>query len=229
MFRFDIRSLFDCEDSFYIPGICCISMGKSKTKSQSSSGTRWNSEFMNELEKNAPPIRYSNEQDGVTVEGGEEGVPQQFNLGLPKFRGLEDLDFDKLEKGLYTRQIQNTDPQYKQARATRREELSQSGLLDSPVQYSEGGAIDQLDKAYLAETQKAAQDASNKTIELKAQELARKTGFDIDMVKLFQTIMMQYADVALRAGQFGQQSSVGSGSQRGFITFGPSSSGSTAE
>lgn len=199
--------------------------GSSKQKSESESGTKWNQAFMDELTANGPGINYSNTQDGVTVTNPGDR-PQQFTLGVPKFTGLEDMDFAKLEKGLYDRQLQNIEPQYQKARAQTREELSQSGLLNSPVQYGKGGAIDQLQQNYLDQTQKSATDASNKTIELKQQELARRTGFDIDMVKLFQTILGQYADVALQAGRFGTQTGTSSGSNSnvGIFGFGPSQS-----
>lgn len=236
MFKFDPMTL---DFEFYEPCLCSISLGgsgsksKSKSKSSSQSGTKWNSEFMKELEANSPRINYVNRERlspseyanrmergesgdfeidrGPTVSTSDDGQPQ-FNLGMPRFEGLEDMDFDKLEKGLYTRQLQNIDPSFDKVRARTREELSQSGLLNSPVQYSKGGVMDELTENYLTEARKAATDASNKTIELKARELARKTGFDIDIVKLFQTIIGQYADVALRAGQFGESQSSSKGS-----------------
>lgn len=191
--------------------------GGGKQKSKSESGTRWNEDFMNELGFNAPGINYSNTQDGVTTSTPNEGG-QRFTIGVPKFQGLENMDFAKLEKGLYDRQLQNIEPQYQKARAQTREELSQSGLLNSPVQYGQGGVMDNLQRNYLDEAQKSATGASNTTIALKQQELARKTGFGVDMVKLFQTILGQYADIALQAGKYGQQSS--SGSTGGNFQFG---------
>lgn len=204
-------------DGIYGPRVRWFSGGGggSKQKSSSESGTRWNGDFMEQLMQQSPGINYSNTQDGVSVANPGDR-PQQFTLGVPKFQGLENMDFAKLEKGLYDRQLQNIEPQYQKARAQTREELSQSGLLNSPVQYGQGGAMDNLQRNYLDETQKAATGASNTTIALKQQELARKTGFDVDLVKLFQTILGQYANMALEAGKFGQQSSSGTASNFNF-------------
>ncbi len=205
----------------FLPVTCYLSVGgsssKSKNKSQSTqeSGTRWNSDFMNQLQQNSPNIEYNNDQLDPQAIGTTPSGQPKFSVGVPKFYGLEDMDYDKLQQNLYNRQIQDIQPQYDQARNQTREELSQAGLLNSPVQYSKGGAIDQLQQRYLDETQKAASDASIQTTNLKAQELARKTGFGVDMVKLFQTIMGQYADTALRSGQFGQGQSSSSGSGGG--------------
>lgn len=196
------------------PRVRWFSSGKSKSVSQSESGTRWNQAFMDALAANAPHVTYSNTQSGAKVTDPND--PTQFTVGIPKFHGLEDMDFDKLQKGLYQRQMQDIDPAYQNARAQTREELSQSGLLNSPVQYGKGGAIDQLEQNYLSQAQKAATDASNKTVELKQQELARKTGWDMDTVKLVQAILQQYYEVALRSGAFGSSSSSSSASNFGF-------------
>jgi hypothetical protein len=141
---------------------------------------------------------------------------QQFTVGIPKFKGLEDMDFDKLQSSLYNRQLQNLNPTYETERARRREELSQTGLLNSPVAFAEGGALDSLERNYMDQNQKAASDAAIQTVGLKQEELARKLGFDQDMVKLIEAIMQQRAAVALQSGQ----SSKGSGSSDGGFSFG---------
>jgi len=209
----------DVLDGIQGPRVRWVSLGgggsssKQKSKSESESGVRYNADFMKELQDNAPNLKYSDTQDGASVSDWEG--KQSFMVGVPKFQGLEDMDFAKLEKGLYNRQLQNIEPEYQKARLQTREELSQSGLLNSPVQYGQGGVMDNLHRNYFDQTQKSAADASNKTIDLKRQELARKTGFDMDMVKLFQAILGQYADIALQAGRYGEQSSSGSGSSSG--------------
>ena len=218
----------DLLDGIHGPRVRWFSSGQTTSKSESEQGTRWNQGFMDELGFNAPTINYSNTQDGLTTSTPNEGG-QKFNMGIPKFQGLEDMDFGKLEKGLYDRQLQNIEPQYQNARSQTREELAQSGMLNSPVQYGKGGVMDNLERNYMDQTQKSATDASNTTIALKQQELARKTGFDLDMIKTFQTILAQYAQIALEAGKYGTSKGSGSGSNFGLVTFGPSSSSSSTK
>lgn len=158
---------------------------------------------------------------GINTPGFER---QQFTVGLPKFRGLEDMDFDKLQSNLYNRQLQNLTPTYETERARRREELSQTGLLNSPVSFAEGGALDSLERDYLDQSQKAASDAAIQTVGLKREELARKLGFDFDVVKMIEAILQQRANVALASGRMGKSSSEGisgSGNTSGsFMGFG---------
>ena len=63
--------------------------------------------------------------------------------------------------------------------ARQREELSQSGALNSPAQFLEGSARSSLDRSYLDSIQQAARDASNAALGLKQTEAARRTGFDV--------------------------------------------------
>lgn len=221
--------LFDCDT--WAPGLCSVSAGGSSGGgSKNVSKTRYPTNFLRAFYNDFPVVQYSNEQDGARVdnitdpawlrdsdtpEGGgnraakgtilPEGFPrQQFTLGIPKFQGLENMDFENLQTNLYNRQLQNLTPTYETERARRREELSQTGLLNSPVAFAEGGALDALERNYLDQSQKAASDAAIQTVGLKQQELARKLGFDMDLVKLIETILQNRAAVALDAGRIGK-------------------------
>lgn len=138
---------------------------------------------------------------------------QQFNIGVPQFHGLEDMDFENLQKNLYGRQLQEITPTYETERNRRREELSQTGLINSPIQFAEGGALDSLERNYLDQSQKAASEAVIQRTELEQEELARKLGFDVEMVKLFENIFSNRASIALAASK---QASSKSESDGGF-------------
>jgi len=125
---------------------------------------------------------------------------QQFTMGIPRFQGLEGGDFDKLQSSIYDRQVQQFRPDYERERDRRREELSQSGLLNSPMQYGEGGAINTLDRNFMDQTQKSASEAVSQRYALQQQELARKLGFDMDLMKMLEEMFMQRADLAARVG-----------------------------
>lgn len=154
---------------------------------------------------------YDADGNVVTDNGGFPASFQrkQFTMGIPRFHGLADGDYDKLEKNLYDRQQLNMRPTYERERERRREELSQTGLINSPVQFAEGGALDSLERNYMDQSQKAASDASIEGIRLKQSELARKLGFDMSLVALIEEIYGQRADLAARVG--GVQTSRGSG------------------
>jgi hypothetical protein len=221
------------------PGICSISLGGGGgSKSSSTSRTRFNRDFLTQLEDYLPSPRYSTDFEGLRIDdlpaqvnkGGKvqprvvldaEGNPtydeagnpitdnggfpasyqrQQFTMGIPRFHGLEGGDFDKLETSLYDRQQQNLTPTYERERNRRREELSQTGLLNSPVQFAEGSALDSLERNYMDQSQKSASDASIETVRLKQSELARKLGFDMSLMALIEELYGQRADLAARVG-----------------------------
>jgi len=207
-----------------------ISLGggsSGSSKSSSKSGTKWNQNFLANLFNAFPAPIYENEGEGVwmeTIPGQPSELPpnkkrdkknagfpetfdrQQLHVAIPKFKGLEDMDFDRLERGIYDKSVQQLTPQYENERSRLREELSQSGMLTSPNQYAAGGATDQLTQGYAGQLQKAATDAVVSRYGLQQEELARKMGWDINMVSMFDTIYQRYADIALRAGGFGQSS-----------------------
>lgn len=157
-------------------------------------------------EDGTPMMRAAKGQKNATGINAPGFQRQQFTVGLPKFQGLEDMDFDRLQSNLYNRQLQNLTPTYETERARRREELSQTGLLNSPVAFAEGGALDSLERDYFDQSQKAASDAAIQTVGLKKEELARKLGFDFDLVKMIESILGQRAQIALDSGRKSNQS-----------------------
>ena len=76
----------------------------------------------------------------------------------PEYVGFE--DFDRSEDTLYGGQRARVDDAYKNALGIQNEELSNSGLLNSPSKYIQGGARDTLTKGYLTTLQQAARDAA---------------------------------------------------------------------
>jgi len=94
----------------------------------------------------------------------------------PNYVGFD--DFDKLEANQYGSQKSKLEDAYNTAVNNQREELSQSGLLNSPNQYLEGSARTGLDKGYLQQIQQAARDASSQSLAAKENEAARRTGFN---------------------------------------------------
>ena len=225
--------------------------GGSESKSKSSSDSRvlFNRRFLAPFFNAFPMPLYSNDQEGITVEDVPAGPSvanpkypfpssfkrQQMTIGIPKFKGLEDMDFEKLQENLYKGAVQNLNPSYEQERSRRREELSQSGLLTSPAQYGEGGAIDTLDDDYFANLEKAATESSIATTTFKQQELARKTGFDLDLAAYFNEVYTRMMAAVIGAGQRStsrgsSSSDSGGGFNFGFLTSGGSkSSGSGAK
>jgi len=86
--------------------------------------------------------------------------------------------FDKLEKTLYEGQQSKLSRAYNDAVAKQREELAQSGALNSPSQYLEGSARSSLDRNYLEGLQQAARDAFMGRLGLEEREAGRQTAFD---------------------------------------------------
>jgi hypothetical protein len=89
---------------------------------------------------------------------------------------VEGGDFDRIESNLYEGTKSKLKSAYDQAIARQREELSQSGALNSPAQYLEGSARSSMDRSYIETLQQAARDAATTSLGLKAQEAARRTG-----------------------------------------------------
>jgi len=87
-------------------------------------------------------------------------------------------DFNKIEQNLYGSQQSRLSQAYNQAVAQQREQLAQTGALNSPSQFLEGGTRSSLDRDFLSNLQQAARDASNSALTLKQNEAARRTAFD---------------------------------------------------
>jgi hypothetical protein len=62
---------------------------------------------------------------------------------------VEGGDFDRIESNLYEGTKSKLKSAYDQAIARQREELSQSGALNSPAQYLEGSARSSMDRSYI--------------------------------------------------------------------------------
>src|SRR5689334_5895199 len=87
-------------------------------------------------------------------------------------------DFNKIEQNIYGGQQSKLSQAYNQAIAQQREQLAQTGALNSPSQFLEGSARTSLDRDFLSNLQQAARDASNSALTLKQNEAARRTAFD---------------------------------------------------
>ena len=87
--------------------------------------------------------------------------------------------FAKLEDTLYGTQSSKLSQAYNQAMNQQREQLAQSGALNSPSQFLEGSARSSLDRSYIQGLQQAARDAFTGRFGLEEAEAARKTGFDV--------------------------------------------------
>lgn len=149
--------------------------------------------------------------------------------------------FDKLEKSLYEGQQSKLAQAYNQSLARQREELAQSGALNSPAQYLEGSARSSLDRDYLSNLQQAARDAFQGRLGLETAEAGRKTAFDVgeagrrtafdlseaerrtgfneQTAARILDLWLKKLGIALEAGRYsegqGQGTSSGSGSQMG--------------
>lgn len=126
------------------------------------------------------------------------GKPPEFN---PSYVGFD--DFDKLEENLYGSQQSKLLTAYNDAVRRRREELSQSGLLNSPNQYLEGGARETLDRDYLTQLQQAARDATLGRLGAQQEEAGRETEFNVNKA---QGVLQRWLALLGVAAQAGRQS-----------------------
>ncbi|MES2366802.1 MAG: hypothetical protein V4563_13050 [Pseudomonadota bacterium] len=143
------------------------SASKSKSKNQSQqtseSGTKYNQAFMDKA------TAFAKDPSNPTY--NPQYVPGQYTSVAPG-------GFDKLENSLYGGQQSKLAQAYQQSVGQQREELAQSGALNSPSQYLEGSARSSLDRSYIQNLQQAARDAYQSRLGLETSEAARKTGFD---------------------------------------------------
>lgn len=123
----------------------------------------------------------------------------------PAYVGVGNLD--DVESNIYAGQKSKLEDVYNNAVAKQREELSQSGLLNSPNQYLEGSARSALDKGYLSQIQQAARDAANTKADLQEQEAARETAFNTDVAKTTLNAFLQKLGLAASAGRTSKGSS----------------------
>lgn len=95
------------------------------------------------------------------------------------FTSMAPEGFKKLEDTLYSGQQSKLAQAYNQGVARQREELAQSGALNSPSQYLEGSARSSLDRSYMQNLQQAARDAFTGRLGAETTEAGRKTSFDV--------------------------------------------------
>ncbi len=95
-----------------------------------------------------------------------------------KYTDVAPGGFDRLENSLYGGQQSKLAQAYQQSVGQQREELAQSGGLNSPSQFLEGSARSSLDRTYMNNLQQAARDAFQSRLGLETSEAARRTGFD---------------------------------------------------
>src|SRR6476646_5854958 len=97
---------------------------KSKQQSTSESGTKYNEDFMRLA------TQYANDPSNAP------GYNPQYVKGA--YTGIPPSGFDKLENSLYDTNASKLSQAYNTAVANQREELAQTGALNSPSQYLEG-------------------------------------------------------------------------------------------
>ncbi len=208
----------------------CFSGSKGKNKSQqtsqSESGTKYNADFMNQAKMFAG--------DPSTPGYNPQYVPGQYTSVAPG-------GFDKLENSLYAGQQSKLRQAYDQSVGQQREELAQTGALNSPSQFLEGSARSSLDRSYMQNLQQAARDAFQSRLGLETSEAARRTGFDTSEAtrqtgfneqtqSALLDAWMKKISLAIQAGQYSkgesQGTSKGNSGAFGLVTFGPSNSDS---
>lgn len=179
-----------------------VSFGGSKSKNKSSSSSKTNF-----------PTGFFDEAYGYF---GDE--PDY----APEYKGFG--DFDKVESNLYESSKSKLYNAYDQALKIQNEELSNSGLLNSPSKYIESGARDTLNKGYISSLQQAARDASSTRLDAEQKELARETSFNVDTAKTLLANFMNKLLLAAQAGREskGQSEGGGSGWNVGLLNFGGS-------
>ncbi len=204
------------------------SSGKNKSKqtSQSESGTKYNEDFMKQAQAFA----------------GDPSTPTYNPQYMPgKYTSVAPEGFDKLENSLYAGQQSKLRQAYEQSVGQQREELAQSGALNSPSQFLEGSARSSLDRGYMQNLQQAARDAFQSRLGLETSEAARRTGFDTGEAtrqtgfnertqSALLDAWMKKIGLAIEAGRYSkgdsEGTSKGGSSAFGLVTFGPSNSDS---
>ena len=209
-----------CE--YFGPVAECISgsgsSSKSKSKSQqqstSETGTRYNPDFMTQA------TSYANDPTNAPA------YNPQYVKG--NYTSLAPGGFDKLENNLYDTQASKLSQAYNTAVGQQREQLAQTGALNSPSQFLEGSARSSLDRSYIQNLQQAARDAALGRFGAQQTEAARQTafdtgeatrqtGFNTDTAQQLLDLWLKKLGVAVEAGRYstGQSSGSSSGTSSG--------------
>ena len=175
---------------------------KSQQQSQqsSTSGVAYNEPFLNLMfgqggqfygtkdgqEKYTPGVfGYEPDKEAAFVRPGYTGAGYEGGAYTPgkytpgQFTAVAPEGFKRLEDVAYGSQAARIGEAYNQNVNRLREELSQSGQLNSPAQYLEGGARSSMDRSYLDSLQQAARDAFGQRLGLEEREAGRRTGYDV--------------------------------------------------
>ncbi len=175
---------------------------KGKSEQSSESGTKYNEDFMTKAKA------FAGDPSNPTY--NPEYVAGKYTSVAPE-------GFQKLENSLYGTQSSKLKQAYDQSTAQQREELAQSGGLNSPAQYLEGSARSSLDRSYLQNLQQAARDAFQGRLGVETAEAGRRTAFDTGEAtrqtgfnedtasKLLDSWMKKIA-LAIEAGRYSQGS-----------------------
>jgi hypothetical protein len=209
------------------------SKSKSKQQSTSETGTRYNPDFMTQA------TNYANDTSNAP------GYNPQYVKGT--YTPLAPGGFDKLENNLYDTQASKLSQAYNTAVGQQREQLAQTGALNSPSQFLEGSARSSLDRSYINNLQQAARDAALGRLGAQQTEAARQTafdtgeatrqtGFNTDTAQQLLDLWLKKLGVAIEAGRYstgqstGESSSSGSGmtGSGGFAGWGTSQNTSTS-
>jgi len=189
-----------------ISGSGSSSKQKSKQQSTSESGTKYNEDFMRLASQ------YANDPTNAP------GYNPQYVKGA--YTGIAPGGFDKLENSLYDTNASKLSQAYNTAVANQREELAQTGALNSPSQYLEGSARSSLDRSYIQNLQQAARDAAlgrlgaeqteaGRRTAFDTGEATRQTGFNADTAQQLLNLWLKKIQVAIEAGRYGQGQSTG--------------------
>lgn len=148
------------------------------------------------------------------------GRGDNFNYGGPtfdpKYKGFN--SFDDVENTAYTSSADKLTKAYNDVIGRQREELSQSGLINSPNQYIEGGARDVANRDYMSSLDQAARDAHAQRLGLEETEAGRETGYNVDKSKALANMYINLFNSVAGAGK--KSSSSSSSAQGNFSIFG---------
>jgi hypothetical protein len=183
------------------------SKSKSKQQATSETGTRYNPDFMTQA------TNYAQDPTNAPV------YNPQYVKGT--YTPLAPGGFDKLENNLYDTQSSKLSQAYNTAVGQQREQLAQTGALNSPSQFLEGSARSSLDRSYMQNLQQAARDAALGRLGAQQTEAARQTafdtgeatrqtGFNTDTAQQLMDLWLKKMQAAIEAGRYSTGQSSGS-------------------
>lgn len=177
------------------------SSGGSKNKSKNSSSTRTDfpKDFFNDA---ADYFGKTPDYDPEYVGFGDEG------------------QLDQIEQNHFNRQKVKAKQGYDDLARIQNEELSNSGLLNSPSKYIEGGARDTLNRNYIQALQQAGNEAALARLGVQQGEAARRTAWNEQRAMAVLNAWLNRLGLAATAGRTGESSGFSRGSTDGGFEFG---------